>query len=80
MKIYCPACAALIGHLPGAEGLKKRFPDGCPFCNHHNVPDSTRRAYREVADKAGADFVDDQGNPVLLRQGTGDRHSKGNQK
>lgn len=65
MKIYCPACTALIGHLPGAEGLKERFPNGCPFCNHHKAADSTKQAYRKIADAIGADFVNDQGTPVV---------------
>jgi len=65
MKIYCPACAVLIGHLPGLNGINKRFPDGCPFCTNYKAHPSTRAGYYKVAEEVGSRWVDDAGNPLV---------------
>jgi len=64
VKIYCPHCAALVGHLPGAAGADERYPRGCPFCNKHSTLDETKQAYKETAKRVGSNWVDDQGRPV----------------
>jgi len=64
MKIFCPSCHGLVGHLAGKADADAHYPDGCPFCHGTTAAAATIAEADRRSKADGTAWVDEDGDPV----------------
>jgi len=64
VRIFCPSCHGLVGHLAGKADADAHFPTGCPFCHGAQAAAATSAAADERAATNGSAWVDEDGDSV----------------
>jgi len=64
MKIFCPCCHGLVGHLAGPGDADAHYPGGCPFCHGSTAAASTIAAADKERAANGSHWVDEDGDII----------------